>query len=167
MIVYISTNSYRMPMRLLRYKGTLYMFLDDVVALSSHNPRFTLSNENVERICNIVGEKNFNKLEYGSMKIPLPCISYNGLKELIDFPNIDKYLRKDDLVIIYECITKNKIKIDRGIDDEVQENKVTAEDKIEYSYLRDKIREMEHHINEIKRHLDTVLKIQDELINIK
>ena len=167
MIVHITTNNNAIPMRLTRHEGILYMCLDDVISLSSSNSKFKLSSKNIEEIYDIVGEKEFSKLEYGSMPNPLMCISYNGLKKLIDYPGIEEYIQKDDLVIIYDYITRNKSKINKFISDESQKEEVTIKNKTENTFLNDKLREMEHHINIIKSHLDTVIKIQEELINNK
>ena len=167
MIVYINTNSNSIPMRLTRHKGSMYMYLDDVISLSSSKAKLRPSTENIEKVYDIVGEENFSKLEYGSMRIPLPCISYNGLKKLIDYSDIEDYLHKDDLVIIYDYITKFKRNINKALNAELQNEKMTVvtKNEITNTYLNDKLREMEHHINIIKSHLDTVIKIQEELIN--
>lgn len=167
MIVYISTNINSIPMRLNRHKGAMYMCLDDVISLTSSKTKLKPSTENIEKIHDIVGEENFSELEYGSVRTPLPSISYDGLNKLIDCPDIEDYLNKDDLVIIYDYITKYKRNINKALNTELQNEKMTVATKNENTntYLNDKLREMEHHINIIKSHLDTVIKIQEELIN--
>lgn len=167
MIVHISTNSSSMPMRITRHEGSIHIHLDDLVALSSSKAKLKTSSENIEKIFDIVGEENFSKLEYGSMGIPLPYISYNGLKKLIDYPDIEDYLHKDDLDIIYDYITRNKSKINKIMNDEIQTKEVLTKPKTENTHLNDKLKEMEYHISIIKSHLDTVIKIQEELINDK
>lgn len=167
MIVHISTNSSSMSMRITRHEGIMYICLDDVISLSSSKTKFKLSNENIEEIFDIIGEKEFIKLDYGSVSEPLPSISYDGLKKLIDCSNIKDYLHKDDLVIIYDYITRNKSKINKIMNDEIQTKEVLTKPKIENTHLNDKLKEMNYHINRIKSHLDTIIKIQDELINNK
>ena len=118
MIVKVTTvNQVQKILRLSLCKGEIYMSLKDVVDIAAFEDRLRINDgEIIKKIAIIVGEDNFKLIYFTDNFNPLyvkrslyePFISYNGLEKLIDYPELDDYLIKLDLVRIDNFINKDK-----------------------------------------------------------
>lgn len=155
------------PIRLSAYNGRIFICFVDIVESSSIKD-IVLDDDTNMKLITVVGEDNFTMI-YPDIPVPLPYISREGLKKLIDYPEIEEYLIKMNLSKIDEFITKNKKRIAEMLYDEeyklkinknISNQKVIINDK---SY-NDKMKEINHHIKEAKKHMDLAIKLQEELI---
>lgn len=118
MIIKVTTiNQVQKTLRLSLCKGEIYMSLKDVVNIAAFENRLKINDYDiVKKIVLIIGEENFKLIYFTDNFNPLyvkeslyePFISYNGLKKLIDYPEIGEYLIKLDLARINDFITKDK-----------------------------------------------------------
>lgn len=118
MIIKVTTiNQVQKTLRLSLCKGEIYMALKDVVDIAAFEDRLRIDDgEIIKKIAIIIGEENFKLIYFTDNFNPLyvkrslyePFISYNGLEKLIDYPELDDYLIKADLVRIDNFITKDK-----------------------------------------------------------
>lgn len=155
------------PIRLSVYNGRIFICFVDIVESSSIKD-IVLDDDTNMKLITMIGEDNFTMI-YPNIPVPLPYISREGLKKLIDYPEIEEYLIKMNLSKIDEFITKNKKRISEMLYDEeyklkinknISNQKVIINDK---SY-NDKMKEINHHIKEAKKHMDLAIKLQEELI---
>lgn len=157
------------PIRLSFNEGKIYICFVDIVESSSVKDIKVLNDDDNKKLIDIIGEDNFAMLYFGGMPIPIPFISEKGLKKLIDYPEMEEYLIKMNLSKIDEFITNNKKIILNNLSSEnckIKIKKNTLNEKIvinDESY-NNKMKEINLHIKEIKKHLDIVLKLQEELI---
>ena len=156
------------PIRLSSYSGRIFISFVDIVSNSTIKEINVLNDDDNMKLISVIGEDNFAMLYPENIPIPAPYISREGLKKLIDYPELDEYLIKMDLSKIDEYITKNKNKIIDILYSEEYKLKIkknTSEKVvINNSAYNDKMKEINHHIKEAKKHMDIVLKLQEELI---
>lgn len=158
------------PIRLSFNDGRIYICFIDIIESSSKKDINILTDDDNEKVIEITGKDNFAMLYFGGMPIPVPFISHEGLNKLIDYSEIEDYLIKKNLSKIDEFITKNKkIIIDTLFreDYKMKIKKNTSNEKAvinDTSYNDNKMKEINFHIKEIKKHLDIVLKLQEELM---
>ena len=171
MIINVTTsNKVSRPIRLSSYNGRIYISLVDIIESSKTKDINALYDEDIEKLSAIIGKDNLTSLYPVNTPIPIPYITQEGLKKLIDCPEINECLNKSDLSKIDEFITKNKKIIVDSLyseDYKLKINKnVLSNEKIVVNNTSydDKIKKINHHIKEIKKHLDIVLKLQEELI---
>lgn len=171
MIIHVSTsNKGSRPIRLQFKNESIYIALGDIIGASNVKNVSILNDDDNEKIIGIVGKDDFAMLNILNIPVPMLYISQKGLKKLIDYPKIDDYLNKEDLSIIDEYITKNKkrildtlfsneykLKINK---DTLSNVKVVVNDTV----YNDKMKEINRHIKEAKKHMDIVLKLQEELL---
>ena len=160
------------PIKLSTYNGRIFISLVDIVSNSTIKEIDVLNDDDDDnmKLISIIGEDNFAMLYTENIPIPAPYISQEGLKKLIDYPEIEEYLIKMNLSKIDEFITKNKKRIADMLYNEdyklkinnknISNQKVIINDK---SY-NDKMKEINHHIKEAKKHMDLAIKLQEELI---
>lgn len=118
MIIKVTTvNQVQKSLRLSLCKGEIYMSLNDVVNIAALEDRLKINdNDTIKKITSIIGEDNFKLIYFTDNFNPLyikdslytPFISYNGLKKLIEYPDLDEYFIKLDLARINDFITKDK-----------------------------------------------------------
>lgn len=118
MIIKVTTvNQVQKSLRLSLCKGEIYMSLNDVVNIAALEDRLKNNdNDTIKKITSIIGEDNFKLIYFTDNFNPLyikdslytPFISYNGLKKLIEYPDLDEYFIKLDLARINDFITKDK-----------------------------------------------------------
>ena len=124
----------------------------------------------MKKIINIAGKDDCAMLNILNIPVPMLYISQKGLKKLIDYPQIDDYLNKEDLSIIDEYITKNKKRIlDTIFSNEykikVNKNALSNEKVvINNTTYNEKMNKINYHIKEAKKHMDLAIKLQEELI---
>lgn len=156
------------PIRLSSYNGRIFISFVDIVSNSTIKEINVLNDDDNMKLISIIGEDNFAMIYTENIPIPAPYVSREGLKKLIDYPELDEYLIKMDLSKIDEYITKNKNKIiDILYSEEYKLNikKNTSEKVvINNTAYNDKMKAINHHIKEAKKHMDIVLKLQEELI---
>lgn len=172
-----ATNRLQKPIRLSLCKGKIFICLRDVVDMTALLDKFTLNDDNIEKIVSIIGEENFELIYFTDNSNPLYVkdtlglgfISHKGLKKLIDYPEMDEYFIKVDLTRINDYITKCKKEILKTLSSEkynidmiLKRNPAKKETRKKSD--DDKIKEINHHINEMKKHLDIVIKLQEELL---
>lgn len=178
MIIFVTTTAeVQKPIRVSMCKKEIYLCLRDVIDMTSFKDKFVLNDDNIEKIISIIVEENFELIYFTDNLNPLyvkdslglEFISYKGLKKLIDYPEMDEYLIKKDLVKINDYITREREKMililskeNYNIDMNLKRKPVKKESKKEYD--DDKMKEINHHIKEIKKHLDIVIKLQEELM---
>ena len=171
MIIHVSTsNKGSRPIRLQFKNEIIYIALGDIIGASNVKNVSILNDDDNEKIIDIVDKDDCAMLNILNIPVPMLYISQKGLKKLIDYPKIDDYLNKEDLSIIDEYITKNKKRIlDVLFSNEykLKVNKDTLSNEkvvINNTAYNDKMKEINHHIKEAKKHMDIVLKLQEELI---
>ena len=171
MIIHVNTNNKgSRPIRLQFKDESIYISLGDIIGASNVKNVSILNDDDNEKIIDIVGKDDFAMLHTLNIPVPLLYISQKGLKKLIDYPRIDDYLNKEDLSEIDEYITKNKKRIldilfSEGYKLKINENTLSNEKVvINDSAYNVKMKEINHHIKEAKKHMDIVLKLQEELI---
>lgn len=157
------------PIRLSFNDGRIYICFIDIVESSSKKDTNILTDDDNEKVIEIVGKDNFAMLYFGGMPIPVPFISQKGLNKLIDYSEMENYLIKNNLSKIDEFITKNKkIIIDILFSEDyklkMKKNVYVAINDTSYNNNNNKMKEINLHIKEIKKHLDIVLKLQEELM---
>lgn len=118
MIIKVTTvNQVQKSLRLSLCKGEIYMSLNDVVNIAALEDRLKINdNDTIKKITSIIGEDNFKLIYFTDNFNPLyikdslytPFISYNGLKKVIEYPDLDEYFIKLDLARINDFITKDK-----------------------------------------------------------
>lgn len=118
MIIKVTTvNQVQKLLRLSLCKGEIYMSLKDVVDIAAFKDRLRINDGEIEKmIAIIIGEENFKLIYftdnfnslYVKRSLYEPFISYNGLRKLIDYPELDDYLIKLNLVRIDDFISKDK-----------------------------------------------------------
>lgn len=118
MIIKVTTvNQVQKSLRLSLCKGEIYMSLNDVVNIAALEDRLKINdNDTIKKITSIIGEDNFKLIYFTDNFNPLyikdslytPFISYNGLKKLVEYPDLDEYFIKLDLARINDFITKDK-----------------------------------------------------------
>lgn len=118
MIIKATTvNQVQKSLRLSLCKGEIYMSLNDVINIAALEDRLKINdNDTIKKITSIIGEDNFKLIYFTDNFNPLyikdslytPFISYNGLKKLIEYPDLDEYFIKLDLARINDFITKDK-----------------------------------------------------------
>lgn len=174
MIINVTTNNKdSRPIRLSSYNGKVYISLVDIIESSKVKDINALYDEDIEKLSAIIGKDNLTSLYPVNTPIPMSYITQEGLKKLIDCPEINECLNKSDLSKIDEFITKNKKMI---VDNLFNDNRKLKINKNELSNVKvvvnntsyddkiKKIKKINHHIKEIKKHLDVVLKLQEELM---
>lgn len=170
MIINVTTsNKVSRPIRLSSYNGRIYISLVDIVETSKVKDINALYDEDIEKLSAIIGKDNFTSLYPINTPVPMPYISQEGLKKLIDYPEFNGCLNKSDLSKIDEFISKNKKIIVDSLyseDYKLKINKNVFNEKlvVNNKSYDDKMKEINLHIKEIKKHLDIVLKLQEELI---
>lgn len=156
------------PIRLSAYNGRIFISLVDVVNNSTIKEINVLNDDDNMKLISIIGEDNFAMLYTENISIPAPYISRGGLKKLIDYPELDEYLIKMDLSKIDEFITKNKKRIIEILySEEYKLNiKKNTSEKVVINNVayNEKMNKINYHIKEAKKHMDLVLKLQEELI---
>ena len=171
MIIHASTsNKGSRPIRLQFKNESIYIALGDIIGASNVKNVSLLNDDDNEKIVDIVGKDDFAMLHILNIPVPMLYISQKGLKKLIDYPKIDDYLNKEDLSIIDEYITKNKkriidvlfsneykLKVNKNV---LSNEKVVINDE----NYNNKMKEINHHIKEAKKHMDLAIKLQEELI---
>ena len=162
-------NKVLRPIRLSAYNGRIFISFVDIVSNSTIKEINVLNDDDNMKLISIIGEDNFAMIYTENIPIPAPYISREGLKKLIDYPEIDDYLIKMDLSKIDEYITKNKKKIIDILYSEeyklkIKKNISNEKVVINNAVYNDKMKEINHHIKEAKKHMDIVLKLQEELI---
>lgn len=129
-----------------------------------------MNDDDNEKLIDIVGKDDCAMLNILNIPVPMLYISQKGLKKLIDYPKIDDYLNKEDLSEIDEYITKNKKRIidvlfsneyKLKVNKNVLSNEKVVINNIAYN---EKMNKINYHIKEAKKHMDIVLKLQEELI---
>ena len=170
MIIHVTMpNKALRPIRLSSYNGRIFISFEDIVANSTIKEINVLNDDDNMKLITIIGEDNFAMLYIENTSVPAPYISRGGLKKLINYPEIDEYLIKMDLSKIDEFITKNKNKIIEILYNEEYKLKVNknalsnGKVVINNTAYNEKMKEINHHIKEAKKHMDIVLKIQEEL----
>lgn len=170
MIINVSTsNQGTRPIRLQFNDGSIYIALGDIIGASGVKNAMVLDDDN-EKIISIAGKDNFTMLYILNIPAPMAYISQKGLKKLIDYPKIDEYLNKEDLSIIDEYITKNKKRILDILSSNEYKLKMNKDSQsntkvvINDTSYNEKMKEINHHIKEAKKHIDIVIKLQEELI---
>ena len=170
MIINVTTsNKDSKPIRLSFYDGKVYISLVDIIETSKVKDINALYDEDIEKVSAIIGKDNLTSLYPVNTPIPIPYITQEGLKKLIDCSEIDGCLNKSDLSKIDDFITKNKKIIVDSLyseDYKLKINKNVFNEKlvVNNKSYDDKMKEINLHIKEIKKHLDIVLKLQEELI---
>ena len=171
MIIHVSTSSKgSKPIRLQFKDESIYIALGDIIGASNVKNVSISNDDDNEKIIDIVGKDDFAMLNILNIPVPMLYISQKGLKKLIDYPKIDDYLNKEDLSIIDEYITKNKkriidvlfsneykLKVNKNV---LSNEKVVINDE----NYNNKMKEINHHIKEAKKHMDLAIKLQEELI---
>lgn len=156
------------PIRLSSYNGRIFISFVDIVSNSTIKEINVLNDDDNMKLISIIGEDNFAMLYTENIPIPSPYISRGGLKKLIDYPELDEHLIKMDLSKIDEYITENKKKIIEILYSEEYKlniKKNTSEKLvINNSTYNEKMNKINYHIKEAKKHMDIVLKLQEELI---
>lgn len=170
MIINVTTsNKDSRPIRLSSYNGRIYISLVDIIESSKIKDINALYDEDIEKLSAIIGKDNLTLLYPVNIPIPTPYISRKGLKKLIDCSEIDRCLNKSDLSKIDDFITKNKKIIVDSLyseDYKLKINKNVFNEKlvVNNKSYDDKMKEINLHIKEIKKHLDIVLELQEELM---
>lgn len=171
-----TTNQVQKPIRVSLCKGNIYLCLRDVIDMTAFKDKFVLSDDNIEKIISIIGEENFELIYFTDNFNPLyvkdtlglEFISHKGLKKLIDYPEMDEYLIKIDLARINDYITTNKRMIETLTKERYNTNMALKRKPVKKETRKksddDKMKEINHHINEMKKHLDIVIKLQEELM---
>lgn len=167
MIINVTTpNGALKPIRLSVYNGRIFICFVDVVESSSIKD-IVLDDDTNIKLITMIGEDNFTMI-YPDVPVQLPHISREGLKKLIDYPELDEYLIKMDLSKIDEFITKNKKRIIEILYSEEYKlniKKNTSEKLvINNSTYNEKMNKINYHIKEAKKHMDLAIKLQEELI---
>ena len=178
MIIFVTIpNRMQKPIRVSMCKKEIYLCLRDVIDMTVFKDKFTLNDDNIEKIVSIIGEENFELIYFTDNLNPLyvkdtlglEFISYKGLKKLIDYPEMDEYLIKADLARIDDYISKNREKMipilfKEKYNIDMNLKRKTVKKETEKEYENDKMKEINHHIKEIKNHLEIVIKLQEELM---
>ncbi len=173
MIINVSmSDNALIPIRLSFYNGGIYISLVDIIEASKMKDIDVLNDDDIKKVISIIGEDNFTSLyteNIPNLPVLMPYISQEGLKKLIDYPEIEDCLVKKNLSKIDDFITKNKKRITDIIFSNEYKLKIQKNiynEKVVYSSMthNDKMKEVNRHIKEIKNHLDIVLKLQEELI---
>lgn len=170
MIINVTTSSKdSRPIRLSSYNERIYISLVDIIESSKTKDINGLYDDDIEKLSAIIGKDNLTLIYPINTPVPMPYISRKGLKKLIDCSEINECLNKSDLSKIDDFVTKNKKIIVDSLyreDYKLKINKNVFNEKlvVNNKSYDDKIKEINLHIKEIKKHLDVVLKLQEELI---